>query len=356
MRVLVTGAQGYIGVHLASCLLEQGHEVVGVDTGFYADAALYEAPLQKPPVVAKDVRALSVEDVRGFDACVHLAELSNDPLGEFRPALTYDINYRGSVRLARLCKAAGVGRFVYSSSCSVYGAGDGDVRTEEAPPAPQTAYAHCKVLVERAVRALADDNFSPVVLRNATVFGASPSMRFDLVLNNLAGLAWTTGVIAMTSDGAPWRPLVHVRDVCAAVAGVLEAPRDAVHNETFNVGDDGANYRVREIAEIVGAAFPGCRVTYGTGGGDTRSYRVSFAKIRTRLPRFRCRWTAADGARELRELFERIGLTRETFEHRAFTRLRQLRHLVATGQLDGRFYWRGTVTSPRGGPKACSPA
>ncbi len=346
MRVLITGARGYIGVHLASLLLERGHEVVGIDTGFYVDTVLYDAALQAPPVLKADVRVLSVDDVRGFDACVHLAELSNDPLGEFRPALTYDINYRGSVRLARLCKAAGVRRFVYSSSCSVYGTEDGDVRTEESPVAPQTAYAHCKVLVERTVGALADDGFSPVFLRNATAFGASPSMRFDLVLNNLAGLAWTTGVIAMTSDGAPWRPLVHVQDICAAMVAVLEAPREAVHNEVFNVGDNGANYRVREIAEIVAAVFPGCRLTYGVGSGDARSYRVSFDKIHARLPAFRCRWTVEAGARELRALFERIGLTHETFEHRAFTRLRQLRYLVTTGQLDAEFYWRGAAARP----------
>lgn len=337
MRVLVTGAEGYIGVPLVETLAARGHEVSGLDAGFYSDACLYGAP---PPARRADTRQVTEEELRGFDAVVHLAELSNDPLGQHRPEITYEINYRGSVSLARKCKAAGVPRFVYSSSCSVYGVGPETAATEESPTAPQTAYARCKVLVERAVAALADDGFSPTFLRNATAFGPSPRMRFDLVLNNLAGWAWTTGAIRMTSDGSPWRPLVHVRDLCEAIACCLEAPREAVHAEVFNVGDDRQNYRVREIAAIVAEAFPGCHLQVGRSDGDTRSYRVSFEKIRARLPGFRCRRDASEGARELRELFAAIGLTRELFESRAFTRLKQLEHLLREGRLDGRLFWR----------------
>jgi nucleoside-diphosphate-sugar epimerase len=339
MRVLVTGAQGYIGVHLASALLARGHEVVGVDTGYYADRQLYDGGLRRPPVLARDIRRLTLDDVRGFDACAHLAELSNDPLGQMNRALTFEINHAGSVRLAQLCKAAGVSRFVYTSSCSVYGVGSDDVKTEESAPNPQTAYAECKVLVERDVGALADARFSPTFLRNATAYGASPSMRFDLVLNNLAGLAWTTGVIAMTSDGTPWRPLIHVQDICRAIICALEAPREAVHNEIFNVGDDTANYRIREIAEIVGSVFEGCGLTFGAPGGDNRSYRVAFDKIHARLPGFSCGWNALAGTRELRELFGRLPLTPEEFAAPTFTRVRQLTRLVEAGRLDERFFW-----------------
>jgi len=229
---------------------------------------------------------------------------------------------------------------VYSSSCSVYGIGTGDLKTEESVVQPQTAYAKCKVMVERDVSALADSVFSPVFLRNATAYGPSPRMRFDLVLNNLAGVAWTTGQVRMTSDGTPWRPLAHVLDICQAFACALEAPRDAVHNQIINVGDTGENYQVRDIAQIVTDVFPGCELTVGTSAGDNRSYRVSFDKIRQRLPSFRCERNALVGARQLRDLFSMVGLSRETFEDRAYTRLKQLRHLIATKQLDDSLYWR----------------
>ena len=342
MKVLVTGTDGYIGSVLGPALLERGFEVVGVDCGFYRDGWLYNDPGRpRPRTLTQDIRRLGPRDVEGFEAVVHLAELSNDPLGEHDPRTTYDINHRGSVKLAEACKAAGVPRFVYTSSCSVYGAAaDGAERNEESEVNPQTAYATCKVLVERDVGALADDRFSPVFLRNATAFGASPRMRFDIVLNNLAGLAWTTKEIRMTSDGSPWRPLVHVADICQAIVLALEAPRERVHNEIFNVGDNEQNYRIREVAEIVGRVFAGCAVTFGKSGGDNRSYRVSFAKIRRHLPEFRCRWSAERGARQLHEVFGRIGLTPEMFSHRAFTRLQQLKHLLATRQIDADFYWR----------------
>jgi nucleoside-diphosphate-sugar epimerase len=341
MRVLVTGVDGYIGAVLGSALVEQGFDVIGVDCGFYRDGWFFDDARQRPLTVTKDVRRIRPKDVEGFDAVIHLAELSNDPLGELNERTTYAINHIGSVTLAQACKAVGVPRFVYSSSCSVYGAADNDgERSEQSAPNPQTAYARCKVLVERDVGALADIHFSPVFLRNATAFGASPRMRFDIVLNNLAGFAWTTKQIRMTSDGTPWRPLVHVEDICQAIILALEAPREAVHNEIFNVGDNEQNYRIREIATIVGQIFDGCAVTFGKPSGDNRSYRTSFDKICRHLPAFRCGWPAERGARQLREIFERVRMTEEMFLFRGFTRLEQLKHLLATGQIDSDFYWR----------------
>jgi len=341
MRILVTGADGYIGAVLGPKLLERGFDVVGLDCGFYRDGWLYNDPGPRPFTITKDVRRISRNDLEGFDAVVHLGELSNDPLAELSERTTYDINHRGSVALARACKAAGVPRFVYTSSCSVYGAADdGLERSEDSKPNPQTAYARCKVLVERAVSALADTRFSPVFLRNATAFGASPRMRFDIVLNNLAGFAWTVKEIRMTSDGTPWRPLVHVEDICRAIMLSLTAPREAIHNQILNVGADDQNYRIREVATIVGSVFDGCAVTFGRPSGDNRSYRTSFKKIHRHLPDFRCEWPAESGARQLLRVFERVNLTDAIFSCRAFTRLEQLKHLKDTGQIDEDFFWR----------------
>lgn len=339
MKVLVTGTDGYIGTLLAPALSECGHDVTGLDTGFYRDGWLYDGARACSTQIKKDLRHITEDDVRGYEAVVHMAELSNDPLGERDPDITFSINHRASVELARKCKSVGVSRFVYTSSCSVYGVGSDDWKTEESAPNPQTAYATCKVLVERDLLAMADDNFSPTCLRNATAFGPSPRMRFDIVLNNLAGLAWTTREIKMTSDGTPWRPLVHVLDICEAIACVLEAPRDSVHAQIFNVGDTGQNYQVREIAEIVADAFPGCRLTFGKSDGDNRSYRVSFDKIHALLPAFNCRRDAAQGARELHDVFTSIHMSRDIFEFRAFTRLKQLDYLITTRKLDHNLYW-----------------
>jgi nucleoside-diphosphate-sugar epimerase len=341
MKVFLTGSDGYIGAIVGPKLLARGMDVVGVDCGFYRDGWLFNDERPRPLTLSKDIRRITAADLAGFDAVVHLAELSNDPLGELSERTTYDINHRGSVSLALAAKAAGVPRFVYASSCSVYGlAEDGSARDERSATNPLTAYAKCKVLVERDVGALADAGFSPVFLRNATAYGASPRMRFDIVLNNLAGFAQTTNEIKMTSDGTPWRPLVHIDDIAEAIALALEAPRERVHNEIFNVGDDDHNYRIREVAEIVGTVFDGCALSFGPPGGDNRSYRISFAKIRRHLPQFRCRWTAELGARELHAVFARIGLSKELFAYRAFTRLAQLKHLIATRQIDAEFYWR----------------
>ena len=339
MRVLYTGADGYIGAILGPKLLARGYDAIGVDAGFYRRGWLFDDRLTRPMVITKDIRELSPADLKGIDAVVHLAELSNDPLGENNPEITMSINYRGSVQLAHMCKVAGVRRLIYASSCSVYGSHGGNAKTETSPTDPQTAYARCKVLVEHEVGAMADASFAPVFLRNATAFGASPRQRFDVVLNNLAGFAFTTGEIRVLSDGTPWRPLVHIEDICEAILCALEAPREAVSGEAFNVGDDAQNYRVREIAEIVAATFPGCRVTFGSTNGDNRSYQVSFAKIKKHLPAFRCRWSAARGAAQLRTVFERVKLDETVFNAAPFTRLSELRYLQSTAQLDGKLLW-----------------
>jgi nucleoside-diphosphate-sugar epimerase len=341
MNVFVTGTDGYIGCQLCSLLMERGHDVTGLDTGYYRDGWLYNDRARRfPPCINKDIRHVTDEDLEGFDAVVHLAELSNDPLGQHKPEITYQINHLGSVNLAKSAIRAGVPRFIYTSSCSVYGVGDGDTfKSEESAVNPQTAYAKCKVLVERDLSALASDQFSPTFLRNATAYGPSPRMRFDVVLNNLAGYAWTTREIKMTSDGTPWRPLVHIQDVGRAVACTLEASRDVVHNQILNVGSTAENYQIREIARIVAETFPDCTLTIGRQDGDNRSYRVNFDKIHSVLPGFACGWTLAAGARELREVFERISLSDDMFRFHAYTRLKQLEHLLRTGQIDGELFW-----------------
>jgi len=340
MKILVTGSDGYIGSMMGPYLIERGFDVVGLDTGYYRAGWLFNNGEQLyPAYINKDLRDIEVEDLKGFGAVVHLAELSNDPLGQLNPDITYNINHKGSVRIAKLCKEAGVERFVYASSCSVYGVGNDDFKTEESDTNPQTTYAKCKVMVEEEVSKLADVNFSPTFLRNATAYGPSPRMRFDIVLNNLSGLAWTKGIIEMISDGMPWRPLVHIRDISKAVKCALEAPIDAIHNEVFNVGDTNENYRVREIAEIVGGAFPGCKTTFGESGGDNRSYRVSFDKISNKLPGFACENTAEDGARELSDLFKRINMSEDLFLARPYTRIKQLKFLLETEQLNSDLFW-----------------
>jgi nucleoside-diphosphate-sugar epimerase len=344
MKVLVTGTEGYIGARLAPWLTARGHEVVGLDAGYYREGTLYFDPIslpQSPRTFFKDLRTVTPQDFEGFEAVVHLAELSNDPLGQNRPDITFSINHQGSVRIAQAARQAGVKRLVYASSCSVYGVGAADMVDESSPVNPQTVYAQCKTLVERDLKPMADRHFSVVFLRNATAYGASPRMRFDIVLNDLCALAWTKKRIAMTSDGSPWRPIVHVEDICEAVNCVLAAPAEAINGEVFNVGATRENYRIREIAQIVSEVFPGCKLTIGPSGGDNRSYRVSFEKIATRLPNFKARWTARMGAEELRRLFARIEMSTETYEFRAFTRLKQLKYLQRTGQINEDLMWKG---------------
>lgn len=338
--VLVTGADGYIGNVLCPLLAEAGFTVTGLDTGFYRTAWLYNDGRSRARMLTRDTRALESGDLEGFDAVVHLAELSNDPLCAFDEGLTIDINHAGSAAVARAAKAAGVKRFVYASSCSVYGAGRNEVLTEESDPNPQTAYARCKVAVEHDVSALADDSFCPTYLRFATAFGASPRMRFDIVVNNLAGLAWTTRRITMTSDGTPWRPLCHVEDISNAILHTLRAPREAVHNQILNVGHERNNYRIRDLAKIVSEVFETGDIEYGENGGDNRSYNVDFSKIRKHLPGFECQWDVDRGARQLRAIFDRTGMDRATFEARPYTRLLELEHLMKTGQVDGHLHWR----------------
>ena len=342
MKVLVTGHHGYIGSVLAPAIADAGHEVTGVDTFFYEGCDFVPDLGGRVTSIRGDVRDLAVEDLVGYDAIVHLAALSNDPVGELNQELTLDINFRATVELARRGKEAGVGRFVFASSCSMYGAAAGDERvTEEAPLRPLTAYAVSKVRSEVALAELADADFVPVFMRNATVYGVSPRLRFDVVLNNLSGWAYTTGQVRILSDGAPWRPIVHVRDVADASLAMLEAPADLVRGPAFNVGADSENYQVRDLATIVHDTFPGCTVEYADGAGpDPRSYRVDFGKLARELPEYATRWTAADGARELRAAFEQVGLTADGFQGDRYTRLARLKLLAAEGRLDDDLHWR----------------
>jgi nucleoside-diphosphate-sugar epimerase len=338
-KILVTGTEGYIGSLLAPLLMKQGYEVIGLDTGFYKIGWLYNGTDLTPKTLNKDIRNVTLDDFQNIDAVVHLAELSNDPLGQLTPNITYEINHKGSLDLANLAKTAGVQRFIYTSSCSVYGFATADFVNEESPVNPQTVYAKCKTMVEQDLKLLADDNFSPTFLRNATAYGASPRMRFDIVLNNLAGWAWTIKEIKMTSDGTPWRPLVHLLDICKAIICTLEAPQEVIHNQIFNVGDTQSNYQVREIAQFVADVFPNCQLSFGKHDPDNRSYRVSFEKINTVLPSFKCEWNAGKGAKQLLKVFQQIDMSKETFEFRGFTRLKQLEYLLRTQQIDCNFFW-----------------
>jgi len=342
MKILVTGSEGYIGSCLGPYLVSKGHDVVGLDTCFYRAGWFYHPAVRCfPMVVNQDIRDITEEFLKGFDAVVHLADLSNDALGQFSPETTMKINFRGSINLARKCKAAGVKRFVYSSSCSVYGVGSQEIKDEESAVNPQTTYAKCKVLVEEEVAKLSDDAFTPVYLRNATVFGPSPRMRFDLVLNNLAGRAFTERRIVLTSDGSPWRPMVHISDVCQAFALALEAPREQVNNQKINVGDSNHNYQIREIAKVVAEVFRCHQITFGENGGDNRSYRVSFEKIKKLLPGFQCRFDIISGTEELLTLFKKVSLTGEMYYSSPNTRLRHLSYLLDTGQVNQDLFWTG---------------
>lgn len=340
MKVLITGIDGYIGTQMAQVLMSRGHDVTGIDSGFYREGWLYNGVKLSPKVITKDTREIVLKDLKGFDAVISLADLSNDPLGNQDPKNTYAINHTAIIRLAKLAKKAGVKRFIYSSSCSIYGIAKDGLVDETSEVFPQTAYAKCKLLVEQDLQKLADKNFTCTYMRNATVFGASPRMRFDLVVNNLSGIAWTEKLIKLSSDGTPWRPLVHILDVCEAFATALEAPKSLVQNQIFNIGSTTGNYQVKQVAKIIGKVFPGCKVAFGKSDGDTRSYKVSFEKLKKTFPKLKVSRTVEDGGKELRDIFKKIKMTKEIYEFRGFTRLKEIEHLKHTGQINNDFFWQ----------------
>jgi nucleoside-diphosphate-sugar epimerase len=333
MRVLVTGNLGYIGTAMVPMMRAHGFDVVGLDCDLYRRCTFGEG-LVEVPTIFKDVRDVEVEDLRGFDAVCHLAGLSNDPLGNLNPELTYDINYRASVRLAEVAKAAGVERFVFSSSCSNYGAAGDKILTEESAFNPVTPYGQSKVLTEREVSKMADESFSPTFLRNATAYGLSPRIRFDLVLNNLVAWAFTTGKIMMKSDGTPWRPIVHIEDIARAFIAVLDAPRYQIHDEAFNVGITQENHRIKDLAGVVGELMPYCQISFAEGAGpDKRCYRVNCDKIAKTL-NYEPQWSAAKGARQLYDAYRQYGLSLEEFEGPTYQRVAHIRKLMEEGVLD----------------------
>lgn len=339
MRVLMTGHRGYLGSVMAPRMAAAGHDVVGMDVGLFDDCTLVPDDGDIPSV-RRDIRDATAEDLSGFDAVVHLAALSNDPIGNLNDAWTEDINFHASVRLAELAKAAAVPRFLFSSSCIMYGMSEAAVVSEEAPLDPKTEYARSKVKAERKIADMAGDGFSPTFLRNGTVYGLSPRMRFDTVLNDLVGSALTRGKVILQGDGSPWRPVVHIEDVAAAFQAVLGAPLEDVHNEAFNTGSDALNHQIRELAELTVEAVPGAELeVLARPEADQRTYKADFGKFQRTFPDFEWRWSPATGARDLYERLVDAGLTGEHYEGRRFIRLKWLQHLLEEGHLDDRLRW-----------------
>jgi len=343
MRVLVTGHRGYIGSVLVPLLLDHDHEVTGLDSDLFR-ACTFDGELVEIPELIGDVRDIEPENLEGFDAVIHLAGLSNDPLGDYNPSLTEDINHMGSVRVARMAKAAGVRRFLFASSCSNYGGGGQDFLDENARFNPVTPYGVSKVEVERDLAPMADDEFSPTFLRASTAYGMSPRIRFDLVVNNLTAWAFTTGEVHLKSDGSPWRPLVHVEDICRAYVAILEADRQLVHKMAFNVGTTSENYQIREVAEIVHDVVPNCEIGFAEGAEpDKRCYRVDCNLLSRTVHGFKPQWTVRRGVEQLLDAYQRVGLTLDDFEGPRFKRIGHVKQLLEDGRLDATLRWTTTA-------------